>query len=54
MMHMTTALAYIMLIPVWKQPMRFMSQSPDKLIYIWIYLSIGVALDLIQLECTYL
>ena len=47
MMCMTTAPAYIMLIPVWKQPMRFMSQSLDKLyisisisIYIYIYIYI--------------
>ena len=53
-MHMAAEFTYIMLIPIRKQPMRFISQSHDKLIYIWIYLSIGVALHLILLECTYL
>ena len=43
-----------MLVPIRKQPMRFMPQSHDKLLYIWIYLFIGVALNLILLEYTYL
>ena len=54
MMHMTAEFAYIMLVSTRKQPMRFISQSHDKLIYIWVYLSIGVGLLLILLECTYL
>ena len=41
---MCTGLAYIMLVPLRilkrKQPMRVLLQSCDKLIYIWIYLSI--------------
>ena len=33
MMHMAAEFAYIMLVPIGKQPMRFMSQPHDKLIY---------------------
>ena len=50
MMCMAAEFAYIMLVPIRKKPMRFMSQSHDKLIYIRIYLSIGAALHLILLD----
>ena len=39
MMCMAAEFVYIMLVPIGKQPMRFMSQSCDKLMYIYGYTS---------------